>query len=116
MNQNKTKLSAEFRPETRFELHPAAGVAFRAILPGLFEKLKDDLLAEKLFFAQTVAWHVPLRRAANEAAALAWSHPFPLLVLPELFAEKVAETTQHLARQEKISAKIKGAEDETFAA
>lgn len=51
-----------------------------------------------------------LRRAANEAAALAWLEPHPLLVFPTLFAEfadrarsrarlqaQVRDTSAHLA-------------------
>lgn len=29
----------------------------------------------------------PIRRAANEAAAMAWTTPYPMLVLPELLKE-----------------------------
>src|SRR5262249_31354356 len=40
-----------------------------------------------------------LRLAGTEAAALAWTTPFPLLFLPALLEEKVARTERYLARQ-----------------
>jgi len=43
-----------------------------------------------------------LRRAANEAAALAWVTTFPLLVFPVLFEEKTALAVRQAARQARI--------------
>src|ERR1051325_2488150 len=43
-----------------------------------------------------------LRRAADDAASLAWMTPFPLLVLPELFFEKAAEACVRSQRQRQI--------------
>jgi hypothetical protein len=40
-----------------------------------------------------------LRQAANDAAAVAWTAPYPLLVLPELFREKVAAARRYGAKQ-----------------
>ena len=40
-----------------------------------------------------------VRRAANEAAALAWDTRFPLLVFPGLFEEKAANAVRQVQRQ-----------------
>ncbi len=40
-----------------------------------------------------------LERAANDAAGLAWTMPLPLLVLHELFSEKVAAARSYARRQ-----------------
>ena len=42
---------------------------------------------------------MPLRRAATEAATLAWMTPFPLLVLPVLLEEKIQEAQMQAQRQ-----------------
>jgi hypothetical protein len=43
-----------------------------------------------------------LRRAASEAAALAWATQYPLLVFPALFEEKADMALLRAARQEQI--------------
>jgi len=67
-------------------------------LDGLKERLLQPLV-EKNGDQQAEA---VLRRAGTEAAALAWTTPFPLLFLPALLAEKVDRAEQHLARQKTI--------------
>ena len=104
MKRNKTFLTTEFGPETRFELRPAPPAPFRAVLETEFERLKVQLLAEQLAGTDAPELNAPLRRAANEAAALAWVTPFPLLVLPELFAEKSAAAWRQAERQARIYA------------
>jgi hypothetical protein len=66
------------------------------------DELKQRLLREKAAAESDPALFVDLRRAAEEAAALAWATPFPLLVLPELFAEKAAEAGVRSERQRRI--------------
>jgi hypothetical protein len=53
-----------------------------------FERLKVSLLSERLEALWKPELSAQVRRAANEAAALAWVTPYPLLVFPVLFAEK----------------------------
>ena len=89
MNKYTTRVPTEFGPETRFELRPAPPAPFRATRETEFERLKNRLLAEQLAGA-TPELNAPLRRAANEAAALAWVTFYPLLVFPVLFEEKTA--------------------------
>jgi len=104
MNKNKTFVPTEFGPETRFELRPAAPAPFRAVQETEFERLKDLLLAQQLAYATAPGLSPQLRRAANEAAALAWVTPFPLLVFPLLFEEKIEAAVRHAGRQARIFA------------
>lgn len=104
MNTNRNKVAARFAPEMRFELRPVATAPFRANLESEFERLKARLLAEQLDLAVKPELNAPIRRAANEAAALAWVTFFPLLVFPELFEEKVGLAVRHAERQARIYA------------
>jgi hypothetical protein len=102
MNKNKTFLPAEFGPETRFELRAGPSAPFRATRETEFERLKDLLLAQQLTQAPAPGRSPPLRRAANEAAALAWVTPFPMLVFPVLFEEKIEAAVRQAGRQARI--------------
>ncbi|HEY3760657.1 MAG TPA: hypothetical protein VGN23_02815 [Verrucomicrobiae bacterium] len=101
MNTNRFNLRTRFAAETRFELQPQATAPFRAVLENEFERLKARLLAEQLAQAAPELT-VPLRRAANDAAALAWATVIPLLAFPALFEEKAADATVQAARQARI--------------
>ena len=101
MNHTK-KLPARFRPETQFELRLTPSVPFRANLESQFEQLKNRLLAERLAAAANPEFAAPLRRAANEAAAVAWVSLFPLLVFPALFEEKSQAAERQTRRQARI--------------
>jgi hypothetical protein len=103
MKHKTNTLRAEFAPETRFELRPVPPAPFRATQENEFERLKKALLARQLAQA-TTELNVPLRRAANEAAALAWSTLFPLLVFPALFEEKAEAALRQARRQAHIFA------------
>jgi hypothetical protein len=102
MNKKKTQVPAEFAPETRFELRPNPAAPFRATQEDEFERLKNRLLAQQLSRTTGVKFNVPLRRAANEAAALAWATVFPLLVFPVLFEEKNEAALRRAERQARI--------------
>ena len=99
-----TTLKAEFRPELHFEVRPLPAVPFRAAQEDEFERLKNRLLSEKLFANSDPALNAPVRRAANEAAALAWVSFYPLLVFPVLFEEKVRAAVRQAGRQTRILA------------
>jgi hypothetical protein len=103
MNKNKTQVPTKFAPESRFELRPAPSVPFRAVQETEFDRLKNKLLAEQLVEA-TPELNAPLRRAANDAAALAWATVFPLLVFPVLFEEKIDTAVLRAERQARIYA------------
>src|SRR5665213_1461838 len=104
MNKYQTKVPAEFAPETRFELRPVPPAPFRANQETDFERLKNRLLVRELAEAPTPELNAPLRRAANEAAALAWNTLFPLLVFPVLFEEKTDAALRQVERQARIYA------------
>ena len=104
MKLKENKLRATFAPETRFALRPVPPASFRATEENEFERLKKELLARQLARTGAAELNAPLRRAANEAAAIAWNTLFPLLVFPTLFEEKVAETVRHAQRQARIYA------------
>ena len=99
MNKNETRVPARFGPETRFEVRPAP---FRATQETEFERLKSRLLARQLAGAPAPELNPPLRRAANDAAALAWATLYPLLVFPVLFEEKTAIALRQAQRQARI--------------
>ena len=102
MNKRHRHLRAEFGPDTRFEIRPAPPSPFRVAQESRFELLKGQLLAERLgeiWGARSVS---QVRRAANEAAALAWVTPYPLLVFPVLFEEKTEEALLLVDRQQRV--------------
>ncbi len=68
------------------------------------ERLKYSLLRHELAQAAPVLV-VSLRRAANEAAALAWLESHPLLVFPTLFNELVLAARRRAYKQEFVRAR-----------
>jgi hypothetical protein len=63
------------------------------------ERLKERLLAAELKRTETLEANILLRRAANEAVSLVWLAPYPLLLLPALFAEKARDARRRVGRQ-----------------
>jgi hypothetical protein len=104
MNKNQTRVTTRFVPETRFELQPGPPAPFRATRETEFERLKRLLLTLQLAELAKPELNTPLRRAANEAAALAWVTAYPLLVFPALFEEKTAAAVRQTERQARIYA------------
>jgi hypothetical protein len=86
----------------RFELRPAPAAPFRATQETEFERLKNRLLARELTNAPAPEFTPPIRRAANDAAAIAWGTAFPLLLFPVLFEEKAAAGLNRLEKQAHI--------------
>ena len=101
MNKNRIALQAQFGAETRFDLQPAQAVSFDPAYEGAFERFKNKLLDGKVRRAGA-KWDGPLRDAANEAAALAWTTNVPSLVFPLLFEEKIAAAVTQDKRQTRI--------------
>lgn len=91
-----------FGPETRFDVTPAPPATFRVLQESRFELLKNGLLREKLDELWEPEFNTTLRRAANEAAAVAWTTAYPLLVYPTLFEEKTQAALTHAERQNAI--------------
>ena len=98
-NTNHRKVRTRFAPETRFDVPVPPAAPFRGTLETDLEQLKARLLRELLDSAADAVLHAPLRRATNDAAALAWTTPFPLLVLPELVREKAESARRYVQRQ-----------------
>src|SRR5580765_7609253 len=101
MNANSRRVPTRFGPETRFELRPGPAAPFRATQENGLERLKGRLLREFLY-ETTPAANGYVRRAANEAAALAWVTPYPLLVFPALFEEKADSAVKLAEKQEEV--------------
>ena len=101
MNTNRIALRTQFGAETRFEVQPTQAGLFDAAYEGAFERLKNRLLDGRLRRDGT-KWDGPLRDAASEAAAIAWTTYVPSLVFPVLFEEKVAAAVSQDKRQERI--------------
>ena len=106
MNTRYRRLQTEFGPETRFDLNPTPPAPFRAVQENEFERLKLNLLNERLETMWKPELTARLRRAANEAAALAWVTPYPLLVFPILFAERADAAVTTTARPSKITLEV----------
>ena len=93
------KVRTRFAREVRFNVEP---VPFRAAETTRLEALKNRLLREVLEGAEGAAQNTALRRAANDAAALAWATEYPLLVFPALFEEKAETALLQCRRQARI--------------
>jgi len=102
MNNKYKRLEAEFGPETRFEVRPTPPTPFRSAQESRFELLKRRLLTERLDEIWGAKPASQVRRAANEAAALAWITPYPLLVFPVLFEEKAEAALLVIDRQRRV--------------
>jgi hypothetical protein len=105
----KTQVKTRFGPDTRFEIGPIPPVPFRGALENELDALKARLLREELARVQEPALNPLLRRAANDAASLAWFTPFPLLVFPVLLQEKAEAARRQEARQRQIRRRSRGA-------
>jgi hypothetical protein len=99
-NSMNRKLNAYFDPETEFEAEVLRGEPLKQAFAGLQETLVTETLDE----TQTLALHAPVKQAANEAAGLAWTTAFPLLVFPTLFEEKLDGVRKRQNRAERIKA------------
>ena len=102
MNTNCKRVPAGFAPETRFEVRPAPPAPFRATQETGLDRLKNRLLLQALKGLTEPEFNGHVRRAANEAAALAWVTPFPLLVFPGLLEEKIEAALLQAERQESV--------------
>ena len=105
MRTRTRKLRTQFEPETRFEVPAQPVLPFRAVQETELDRLKGALLAQALTASRGANAAVALRWAAQDATALAGTTQFPLLVLPELFAEKARSALTRAARQKRIQAR-----------
>lgn len=102
MNMTYGRLKTRFAAPTRFEAPVLPAAPFRGTVEHDLDLLKERLLARELQKADGFEANVRLRRAANDAVALAWLTPYPLLLLPVLFEEKVWEARRKAGRQARI--------------
>ena len=123
VNRNKTNIRTRFGAQIAFPLRLKPGAPHRGSHTGMgareanvikltapargaaeteLDRLKEQLLRPLLEKTADRQSEAVLRRAGTEAAALAWTTPFPLLFLPALLAEKIDKAEQHLARQRTI--------------
>lgn len=105
MKANYRRVQTRFGPETRFEVKPVPEAPFRAEAENALERLKSRLLQQRLADVWEPGVNSQVRRAANEAAALAWVSPYPLLVFPGLFEEKLATAREQAQHQESVWAR-----------
>ena len=102
MKRRDNKVTTQFAPNTRFApaiVSTAPALPFRTAVEDELERLKERLLATELARTTSLEANVLLRRAANEAVSLVWLTPYPLLLLPALFAEKAQAARRHAGRQ-----------------
>jgi hypothetical protein len=60
----------------------------------------ENLIRESLTSTKELALDEIVRHAANDALALAWTTPYPLLFLPVLLEEKLAAARRYSERQQ----------------
>ena len=99
MKETNKRVRTKFAREVRFDVETAP---FRAEQTGELEKLKDRLLRELIEDTADFERQTLLRRAANDAAALAWITRYPLLLFPTLLEEKARAALAQLKRQAQV--------------
>jgi hypothetical protein len=99
MKNKYETLRTRFAREVRFKVKP---VPFRAAEDTELDKLKDRLLRQLLEQTADTEENTAVRRAANDAAALAWVSRYPLLVFPTLLEEKARTARAQNRRQARI--------------
>lgn len=72
------------------------------------EQFKDRLLDQLVPASAPEELRATLRQAADDAAALVWLTPYPLLLLPALLEEKTETARQKVARQARIRRQSSG--------
>ena len=107
-------VKTRFKPETRFEIGSLAPVPVRGTAETALEQLKARLLRPLLAPVEEPELSTALRRAANEAASVAWFTPFPLLFFPTLLEEKAAKARRQQARQRQIRERSQGLLEEAI--
>ena len=99
MKETTKRVRTRFARDVRFDVKTTP---FRAEITSDLERLKNRLLREWLEKTANPEENVLLRRAANDAAALAWVTKYPLLLFPTLLEEKVRAALVQLKRQARI--------------
>lgn len=85
------QLQTRFEPNVEFEVTPVSEAQVRHLVRERFRDLQNRLVDDYRGEAGNRLSRSRLNRIANDAAALAWTTSYPLLVMPVLFAEKYLE-------------------------
>jgi len=102
MKENLRRVPARLAPANEFDLANRPNERTKAATSAAVEALKTRLFRERLAVSGDPRWATFLRRAANEAAALAWLTECPLLILPTLLDEKAEAARHQLQLQDSI--------------
>ena len=108
MKKRANNLTIKFELPARFETPVTPIAPSRGVAEAELEDLKNRLLREELAKTVTLEQNVLLRRAANDATALVWLTPFPLLLLPALFEEKARRARTDAGRRARIRQRTNG--------
>jgi len=105
----KQNVTANFEDDLGFEVLPfnaskETPQLVRAV-DAEFATLQERLLENAFSHTETLSLYGAIRQAANEAAGLAWTTEFPLLVYPALFHEKTLAFKKREQRQQQIMAR-----------
>ena len=103
-------MTANFEEDPGFEVLPFNANVAEASRPAQaldteFSTLQEKLLENAFNHTETLSLFGAIRQAANEAAGLAWTTEFPLLVYPVLFDEKTLAFRKREQRQQQIVAR-----------
>jgi hypothetical protein len=104
MKKRNNTVTTKFAANTRFAPPIVATTTpanYRGVLDNELDRLKDKLLAAELARTTNLEANILLRRAANDAVAIVWLTPYPLLLLPALFEEK-ARTARRAAGKQAV--------------
>jgi len=105
----KQRVTANFEEDPGFEVLPFNATAevprVARELDTEFATLQEKLLENAFSHTETLSLFGAIRQAANEAAGLAWTTEFPLLVYPALFDEKTLSFRKREQRQQQIMAR-----------
>lgn len=98
----KTHVTTRFGPEVHFEVDPVPSAETRRRLRSDFDRLQRLLIDKQLHHGGNDLLRQDLEDVANEAAAIAWTTPYPALVMPVLFEEKTRTHQSRVSRQLEI--------------
>jgi hypothetical protein len=99
MKETTKRVRTRFARAVRFDVK---ATPFRAEQTSDLERLKNRLLRNLLEDTTNPDENILLRRAANDAAALAWVTQYPLLLFPALLEEKARVALAQFKRQAQI--------------
>ena len=97
-----SKVPTHFAEEARFELEPRLE---EHKSEELFTELKAGLLDNVIEDTATLSLRKRFQQVAGEAAGIAWTTEFPMLVYPTLFEELASKARLSAARGEMIKAR-----------